>query len=151
MDISKVAEHLYVGVQPRGSDYDILIDLHVKLLIDMRAFHPPHADPEGRDIEMVWFRTYDSFLTPIPVSVLHEGAAKALPFLEEEKSVFVHCKGGRHRSVAMACAILIAQGYSAKEAMGLVAYARRAADPYIWYIKRQIQQFERQWKERPVS
>jgi prolyl-tRNA editing enzyme YbaK/EbsC (Cys-tRNA(Pro) deacylase) len=48
--------------------------------------------------------------------------------------------------VAMAAAILIAQGRTAAQAMQLVRDKRAPADPQLWYIRRQIEKFERHWR-----
>jgi hypothetical protein len=48
--------------------------------------------------------------------------------------------------VALAAAILIARGHSAADAMRLLRQQRAVADPGIWYIRRQIEAFEREWK-----
>ena len=47
----------------------------------------------------------------------------------------------------MGTAILIAQGYSAEEAMDLIQEKREVADPRVWYIRRRIEQFEKTWNE----
>ena len=49
----------------------------------------------------------------------------------------------------MACAILIARGYTAREAMERVKARRREADPNIWYIRRRIVRFENDWPFDP--
>jgi hypothetical protein len=46
----------------------------------------------------------------------------------------------------MAAAILIAMGYSADEAMRLLRDRRAIAHPEAWYIRRQIQKFEKRWR-----
>jgi hypothetical protein len=47
----------------------------------------------------------------------------------------------------MAACILISQGYSADEAMGLIKEQRDVADPYAKHIQRQITKFEKYWHE----
>jgi hypothetical protein len=71
--------------------------------------------------------------------------------IEEGYSVLVYCHEGRHRSVAMACCILIAKGHSADEAMQLVKEKREKADPDAWHIQRRIRKFEREWHKRNPS
>ena len=77
-----------------------------------------------------------------------EGVRAAAPIIAQGRKVLVHCHYGRHRSVAMAAAILIAQGATAREAMAMLSARRASADPHIWYIRRQIEKFERHWRER---
>jgi protein-tyrosine phosphatase len=44
----------------------------------------------------------------------------ALPVIQDGYGVLVHCRAGVHRSVAMACCVLIGMGQTADEAMQLV-------------------------------
>ena len=97
---------------------------------------------------MLWLRTFDFPLLPIPLRTLNRGVEEARPVIEEGHRVHVFCEGGRRRSVAMASCILISQGLSAGEAMDLIKERREVADPYIWYIQRRIRKFERYWRER---
>jgi hypothetical protein len=48
----------------------------------------------------------------------------------------------------MASAILIARGYTAKEAMQLIKQRRTVADPDAAHIRRQIRKFETYWHEQ---
>jgi protein-tyrosine phosphatase len=70
--------------------------------------------------------------------------------IEDGRAVLCYCAKGRHRSVAMAAAILIAQGCSAAEAMAQLRARRRVAHPQAWHIRRRIEQFERVWQQ-PVE
>jgi protein-tyrosine phosphatase len=72
----------------------------------------------------------------------------ALGVIEQGQAVLVHCQRGRHRSVALAAAILIAHGHPSAEAMRLLRQQRAVADPGIWYIKSQIVKFEKEWKTK---
>jgi len=78
-----------------------------------------------------------------------EGVQAALPVIQSGGRVLTHCHRGRHRGVAMAAAILIAMGYSADEAMRLLRDRRAIAHPEAWYIRRQIQKFEKHWRAQP--
>ena len=75
----------------------------------------------------------------MPMEKLKKGVEAALPVIEEGHSVLVYCREGRHRSVAMACCILIAK---------LVKEKREKADPDAWHIQRRIRKFERQWNKQ---
>jgi hypothetical protein len=70
----------------------------------------------------------------------------ALHTMASGGSVLVYCAQGRHRSVAMAAAILIATGYTVPEAMYLLCTRRRAADPKAPHIDRRIRAFEKYWR-----
>jgi len=87
----------------------------------------------------------DSPLTPISIRGLQRGVEAAIPVLAEGGGVLCHCREGKHRSVAMACSILIAQGCSAESAMDLVDSKRAIADPRAFWIAPRIRKFERAW------
>jgi protein tyrosine phosphatase (PTP) superfamily phosphohydrolase (DUF442 family) len=149
MDLSSITNDIYIGAQPDAAEAEALGALNIGLIINMRGElrpHPVYAQPPFRSL---WLRTYDFFLTPIRMRTLEKGTRAALAAIGQGQGVLVHCQRGRHRSVAMAAAILIAQGYTAGEAMRLISEKRPVADPQIWYIRRQIEKFERHWKNRP--
>jgi hypothetical protein len=58
---------------------------------------------------------------------------------------------GKHRSVAMAAAILISMGHTGEEAIDLLTTARTVADPRRWYIRRQIKAFEIYWRKKELQ
>jgi protein-tyrosine phosphatase len=95
---------------------------------------------------MLTLRTFDSIFLPIPIDKLVKGVEAALPVIEGGESVLVYCREGRHRSVAMAAAVLIGQGSSTDEAMRLISEKRSKADPYAWHIQRRIRKFEEVWQ-----
>lgn len=148
MDISQITDYLYVGGQPEAKHADQLKALGVRLVISMRAERRPPPAFHQPPLSAKWFRTYDTFFTPISVGTLVDGVQAALPIIEQGGRVFVHCHHGKHRSVAMAAAILIAKGHTAGEAMRVLRERRAAADPQAWYIRRQIEKFEREWSGR---
>ena len=148
MDISKITEQIYVGSQPDAEHVEALKGLNIGLVISMRAEHRPHEAFGQAPLSSLWLRTYDFFLTPIPMRTLAQGVKAALAVMGQGRNVLVHCFAGRHRSVAMAAAILIAQGSTAAEAMQLLRDKRAIADPQIWYIRRQIVSFERYWRRQ---
>lgn len=125
-------------------DIDYMRALGVRLVISMTNRAPP-AELGQPPFQLLHLPTNDSPFRPIPIAKLCAGVTAALPVIAEGHSVTVHCSRGRHRSVAMACAILIGQGYPVQEAMRLVKTRRREADPNIWYIRRRIIRFEREW------
>jgi protein-tyrosine phosphatase len=148
MDISPITDYLFVGGQPEHTACDDLCALNVGLIINMRGESKPHARFGQPPLNVLWLRTYDFPLLPISMATLEQGVRAALPYIAQGQKVLVHCRHGRHRSVAMAAAIMIAQGYSAAEAMARLSAQRPAADPHIWYIRRQIERFERHWRDR---
>ncbi len=151
MDISQITDYLYVGAQPSGQDAERLRALNVRLIISMAGnIRPPEALTQP-PLSVLWLRTYDTIFTPIPIGKLMEGVQAALPVIQDGKGVLAHCREGRHRSVAMGAAILIAMGHSAEEAMQLLSVRRRKADPQAWHIRHQIKKFEKHWQSVPTT
>ena len=146
MNYSPITENLLVGTSPRRGDFDLLRELGVSLVINMRWMpgpRPPSGDPTLR---YVWFRTFDNPLLPIPLRALIQGVQLALEEIKAGGKVYTHCAAGRHRSVAMAASILIAQGLAPEGAMGLIKERRPVADPDAFHIRRRIMLFARQWE-----
>ncbi len=146
MDISEITDYLYVSGQPAHTECEDLGALNVGLVINMRAESRPHAAFGQPPLSVLWLRTYDFFLTPISMGVLERGVRAAAPVIAQGQKVLVHCRHGRHRSVAMAAAIMIAQGYTAAAAMARLSAQRPSADPQAWHIRRQIERFEQHWR-----
>ena len=142
MDFSIITETLYVGTTPTLVDQAHLLDLGVELIINMRFEARPRRDSL---IPTLWLPTFDSPLIWIPIKVLKNGVEAALETLHAGGKVYVHCRGGKHRAVAMACCILISQGYNIDDAMSLLKTQRSVADPHIWYIRRQIIRYAETW------
>jgi hypothetical protein len=154
-DASAITDQLFIAVRPRARHMEHVRGLGVDLVLSMIWFAPPRELTRPpfalRRLPMI-----DNPLFPLPMWELRRGVDAALPVLEAGGRVLVYCRGGIHRSVAMACCILIARGMSADAAMDLVKQQRPIADPRAWYIARRIRAFERDWHERndvpaPVS
>ncbi len=145
MDCSPITPTLYLGTTPEPEDYKRLRALGITYVINMRFEQRPHADPHPEPIYTLHFRTFDHPFFPIPMHVLEKGVRAALAEIARGGKVFVHCYGGRHRSVAMAASILIGQGVAPEAAMQLLKKQHAKADPYIWYIKSRILKFGRRW------
>ncbi|MGH2521961.1 MAG: dual specificity protein phosphatase family protein [Anaerolineales bacterium] len=147
MDISQITDYLFVGAQPSVEHAEELRALGVRLIISMRG----EKRPPGRFLQppfrTLWLPTYDTFLTPIPLRTLITGVETALPEIDGGGRVLIHCQRGRHRSVAMAAAILIARGHTSEAAMQLILARRPEADPYLWYIRQRIVMFEKRWRD----
>jgi hypothetical protein len=146
-DFSEITEQLYIAVRPRARHVEHLRGIGVTLVLNMvwsapsKAFsHPP--------VHVRWLPLVDHPCFPIPLWVLRRGVEAALPVLAVGGKVFVYCRAGMHRSVAMACCILIARGMTADEAMDLVVEKRAAADPHAPHIERRIRAVERDWRAR---
>jgi len=145
MDFSKITDDLFIGDTPGRVEYDILRDLGVRLVINMRFEWRPPIDLHQPPLDFLWLRTIDSPALPIPIRSLMRGAHAALKTIQEGGKVYTHCAKGRHRGVAMGAAILIALGYDPDEAIELIKAQRPGADPDVYYIRRRILRFARAW------
>jgi protein-tyrosine phosphatase len=151
MNVSRITETLYISTQLTAQDVEAVHELDVGLVIGMIAHVRPPRRLAELPVEVLWLRTFDFFLLPIPLRTLSRGVEAALQVIQGGEGVLVYCQAGRHRSVAMASAILIGQGYSADEAMALIVEKRPAADPRAWHIQRQIRRFEKHWHKQHIS
>ena len=148
MDISQISEGLYVASRVQEEHLEDLLRLDPGLIISMIFERRPPKALTEEGLEVLWLRTVDFLLIPIPLRTLNRGVEAALPVILDGGRVLVFCEGGCHRSVAMASCILIGLGYSADEAMKLVSSKREVADPYAWHIQRQIRRFEAHWPQQ---
>ena len=145
MNYSPITDDLFVGTSPGRRDFDVLRDLGITLVINMRWMPGPRPAVSDPALRYVWFRTFDNPFLPIPLRALIQGVQVALEEIKNGGKVYTHCQAGRHRSVAMAAAILIAQGRPIEEAMALIKERRPVADPQAFHIRRRIELFARQW------
>jgi len=76
---------------------------------------------------------------------LHEAVDWVLDHVGTGGRVFMHCEHGVGRGPLMACAVLVAQGYSAPEALRIVRQARWQALPNDRQLAALLK-FERDWK-----
>lgn len=152
MDVSAITDQLYIAARPRAKHVAHVRELRIDLVVSMIWFLPTR-ELTRPPFKIVRLPTIDSPATPIPLWMLRRGVEAAIPVLDVGGRVLVYCRAGRHRSVAMACCILIAQGRTADEAMDLVTDRRPIADPHIFYIERRIRAFERDWiaRQRPQT
>jgi hypothetical protein len=145
MNFSAITDSLLVGTSPNRRDFEQLRELGVSLVINMRWMPGPRPPADDPVLRYVWFRTFDNPLLPIPLRALIEGVHLALEEIQAGGKVYTHCAAGRHRSVAMAASILIAQGLAPEGAMSLIKERRPVADPTAFHIRRRIELFARQW------
>ena len=144
LDVSRITEYLYISAMPKGEHAEDIRALNVRLILSMH-WRRPSITLGNPPVKLLWLPTIDSPLTPMPIPTLKRGVEAALPVIKAGGSVLVHCAYGVHRSVAMACCVLIGVGYTAEAAIRLVKERRPAADPDVWYIKKRILLFERNW------
>lgn len=146
MDISQITEYLYIAAHPKAEDADAVKELHVRLILNMIFIRPAKVYQQD-PFRMLTLRTFDSIFLPIPIGKLERGVRAALPVINSGDSVLVYCREGRHRSVAMAAAVLIGLDQTADQAMQLIKSKRSKADPYAWHIQRRIRKFEKVWRD----
>lgn len=147
MNLSRITDNLFIGDTPSREEYDVLRDLGVRLIINMRFDRRLAADLHKPPLEFLWLRTFDNPVLPIPIRSLMRGVHAALGTMCAGGKVYAHCARGRHRGVAMGAAILIALGYDPNEAISLIKLQRPIADPDVFYIRRRILSFARAWSE----
>ena len=146
-EISPITDYLYISAWPEGEHADEIQALNIRLILSMHWLRPSKTLNQP-PLRLMWLPTIDTPITPMPISKLRCGVEAALPVIQDGKAVLAHCKAGVHRSVAMACCVLIGKGYTADEAMRLVKVNREVADPYKGYIQSRIRKFERDWRRR---
>src|SRR4030042_5162643 len=107
MNFSKITDNLYIGTTPKAKDYDLLRELGVNLVINMRIGLPPKRDSHLPPLRSLWLPVIDSPIFPMPVRLLQIGVQEALKVIESGGAVYAHCSRGRHRGPAMGARILI--------------------------------------------
>ena len=144
-EYSQIIDQLYVAAWPTGEDYDVLKELGVRLVINM-DWVPADKKLNEPPLSLLALTEIDTPLTPMSMENMWKGVNHAQETFDQGDKVMVYCKGGVHRSVVMACCILISQAYSAEEAMELVKERRPVADPYTEHFKSRILKFDEEWK-----
>lgn len=144
LDASAITGALYLAARPRRHHVSGVRELKIDLLISMIWLRPA-SELMRAPFKVVRLPTVDNPLFPLPLWMLRRGVEAALPVMNRGGRVLVYCRAGRHRSVAMACCILIGLGMTADDAMDLVVTRRPVADPHAPHIERRIRAFERDW------
>jgi protein tyrosine phosphatase (PTP) superfamily phosphohydrolase (DUF442 family) len=149
-EYSQITEQLYVAAWPVGKNFAEIVDLGVRLVINMDWIQP---DPKLGEapLRLLTLKTHDTPLTPLPLDKILTGVRAAAETIAGGAKVMVYCKGGVHRSVVMACCVLISQGRTAEEAMRLVKEKRPAARPEDGHYKKTIENFEAVWKAQSLN
>ena len=146
-EYSQITDQLYVAAWPTGEDYEKLKELGVRLVINM-DWVPADEKLSEPPLSVLALTEIDTPLTPMSMKNIWMGVDHAQEIFDEGGVVMVYCKGGIHRSVVMACCILISQGYNAEGAMTRVKKRRPVADPYSKSAKSSIQKFEEEWNAK---
>jgi protein-tyrosine phosphatase len=147
LDISEITSYLLISSFPRAEHAEQIRSKGVKLILSMYLRRPDKTLGQP-PVTLLWMPVIDSPITPIPLSVFQRGVQAALPVIDEGGKVLVHCLAGIHRSVALACCILIAKGYPSQEAVELVQRQRAVAKPEDAHILARIKKFEADWNRQ---
>lgn len=147
LDYSNITDRLMIGVTPKNIDYLTLKSLGVKLIINMRAERYAPRFRNRKFIKTVWVPTFDSRLLPIRPNRLVATVKLASGIINNGGKVYVYCRRGRHRSVVMGAAILIAQKFTVQDSVKLIKNNRKIADPDKQHIKRAIVDFAKFWAD----
>lgn len=98
-NFGKVNEHYYRGSQPTEEQFAELKRFGIKTVIDLRGDYKKDEEGRVRELGMQFFRI------PMKASVAatEEQAKYFLELVNDPANwpVYVHCKGGRHRTGAM--------------------------------------------------
>ncbi len=148
--ISKITPNLYVSGWPRGENAQAIHKMNFDLILHL-LWQKTDKRLKGKNVDLERIFVVDSPLLPMPMKQLAKGVEKALPIIKDNGRILVYCKSGVHRSVAMACCILIAQGYKAEDAMVLIKKKRPLAKPETSYIKKRIIMFEKYWNAKKTK
>jgi protein-tyrosine phosphatase len=146
MNFSQITDCLFIGDTPALEDYDLLRELGVRLVINMRFEKRPVVDLHDPPLDFLWLPTLDTPGLVIPIRFLIRGVQAALETYQAGGKVYAHCQRGRHRGAAMGASILIALGYDPDEAIELIKTMRPISDPNIFYIRSRILRFAHAWQ-----
>jgi hypothetical protein len=141
---SQITDQLFVAAWPVGENYTEIVDLGVRLVINM-DWVPPDPKLSESPMQVLTIQTRDSPVTPMPLEKIWMGVRAAGETIAKGDNVMVYCKMGRHRSATMACCILVSQGYTADEAIQKVREKRPVARPDHASFRRVIRKFEKEW------
>ncbi|MCA9400759.1 MAG: dual specificity protein phosphatase family protein [Candidatus Omnitrophica bacterium] len=150
-DISQITEQLYLASRLSKDDLVEIRKRNISLIISMIGQERPPKEFNDFPSRLLWLKSYDTFLTPVPIRKLKVGVLRALEVLQDKQNVLVFCFQGKRRSVTMAAAILIASGYTADSAIELLSEKREVILPVLWYVKRRIRKFEQYWKNQKTT
>ena len=114
-NFAQVNDHYYRGSQPTAEQFAQLKRLGIRTVIDLREDYKKDEEASVRDLGMNFFRI------PLKtrVAATAEQTAYFLSLVNDPANwpVYVHCKGGRHRTGAMTGIYRITHdGYTADQA-----------------------------------
>lgn len=114
-NFGKVNENYFRGSQPRKAEFGQLKEMGIKTIIDLRK----DREPDAHDWAMKSGLQYFNIPLKASKAATEEQTAQFLALVNDPANwpVYVHCKGGRHRTGALTAAYRISHdGWSAEEA-----------------------------------
>jgi protein-tyrosine phosphatase len=144
LNYSDVTPQLAVGGAFRSRQIKRLKQRGVTAVVDCRleAQDNPQA-LAAAGIEFLHLPTLDRH--GFTYAQLHEGVDWVLEHVSEGGRAFLHCEHGVGRGPLMTCAVLVAQGYTAPEALHIVRTARWQALPNDRQLAALLA-FEEEWR-----
>lgn len=128
---SHVAPNIYLGGKYPVSAYKLFNEWGVTGVISMRTSVSP---PAPKSIALLNLPTRD--WSPPSIADLQRGITFAQEQIAAGGAVYIHCRLGEGRGPSMAAACLIAQGYTAEEAIALLRRNRPFVRPNREQMKR---------------
>src|SRR6185503_12153097 len=105
-DISSITDQLFISSHLTDASIHHLRPYNFALIISMIGPTLPHDALSESGCKLLFLKSQDHFLFPIPNRALIQGVLAAVPVIAQNKKVLVYCHQGRRRSVTMAAAIL---------------------------------------------
>ncbi len=140
LNMSWVTGHLAVGGRVRPEDIKPLSLLGITHVVDTRSEYCDDKQALAQEqIELLHLPTRDTF--PLTVEQLLQGAEWVQQQIHNGGRVLIHCEHGVGRSVLLTCAVLVAEGMHAQDALNLIQRKRWQAAPNQRQISR-LREFE---------
>jgi Dual specificity phosphatase, catalytic domain len=149
LNYSEVTPDLAVGGAFRKRQIKRLKQRGVTAVVDCRL--EAQDDPEAlkaAGIDFLHLPTLDRH--GFTYEQMREGVDWVVRHVECGGRAFLHCEHGVGRGPLMACAVLVAQGHSAAEALKMVRSTRWQALPNDRQLAALLT-FEREWRARPAA
>lgn len=150
LNYSEVTPHLAVGGAFRKRQIKRLTQRGITAVVDCRLEAKDDANAlRGAGIEFLHIPTPDRH--GFTYAQMQDGVEWVLDHIAAGGRAFLHCEHGVGRGPLMTCAVLVAQGHSAPQALRLVRAARWQALPNDRQLAALLD-FERLWrKDHPSS
>ncbi len=128
LDLSWITPDLAVGGRVREGDIPKLQQAGITRVVDVRQEHrDDEAALNAHHIKLLYLPTPDTY--PLSLEDLRRGAQWINEQRREHQRVLVHCEHGVGRSVLLAAAALVCEGYTPHEAFELIGKKRWQASP----------------------